>query len=132
MLRFSHLAGDASYRPLAGEPNPRPLTIHAWRYAFNSSFLRRDFPRRRHPSVSKLVANTISPSHPSLSSIEELGEPAGASVRVRGANALRDAIPSLALGDDRRRVDWKNLACRWVFGDSLRSTGLAKRYEGGS
>lgn len=137
MLRFSHLAGEASYRPLAGETNPRPLVVHAWRYAFNAFFLRRDLPRRRHPSVSRLVSsNTVSLSHlsqenPSLSSsneFEELGESTGNGVRARGATALRIVTPSHALGDDRTRVDWRNLACRWVFGDSLRSTGLAKRY----
>lgn len=42
VLSFSDLAGEASYRPLTGIPNPLPLAVHAWRHAFDTAFLRQE------------------------------------------------------------------------------------------
>ena len=137
ILRFSPLAENASYRPLVGGVSLLPLAVHAWKYGFNADFLRKEMPRRRNPSNSRKTLNeTVSlgdmyGSKPS----NALDGSAESGAGARGSAAHDKATLGHASNEDnagptaKEGVDWGNLACSWVFGDSMQSKRLTKRYR---
>ncbi|CAM9983349.1 unnamed protein product, partial [Scytosiphon promiscuus] len=49
VVRFSPLGETATYRALTGGGTSLPLAMHAWRYAFNTAFLRKELPTPSRP-----------------------------------------------------------------------------------